>query len=210
MRPRFDAGFYAGLVLILAGVLLTVSGLPSLAAAAQLVVAAAFVAGAAVLAGVFVSSRTAWTLPAAATALAIGLLIGIDGLFPGRAGEWAGSMMFTLIGAAFLVLAAVPRIRWWPLIPGGVMLSLAATIPTGKSGLAGGIFLAGLGVTFAAVYVVPPQPMRRVWAAITAGVLLVLALPASGLSGQVLGIAVAVALIGAGLVILVRGARATT
>lgn len=210
MQRRLDSAFYVGLLLILGGAAALLATLMPGTRTVELAFAGVCVLGGLLMAGVFVRTHHAWSLPVAAGAIAIGLMTATDALAPGQVGDWAAVMLFTLLGISFLVLAAVPAPRWWPLIPAGVMLTLAGTIAAGGDSAAGGVFLAGLGVTFVAVYLMPPQPVRRLWALITGGVLVLLALPASGLSGQVLGIVLALALIAGGALLLFRGPRTST
>lgn len=120
------------------------------------------------------------------------------------------ALLFAVPGLWFVGMAVLPAARWWPLVPGGVLLSLAATILAGSDGRAGGVFLGGLGLTFLAVFLAPPGSRQRLWALLTAAVLLLLALPAAGVTGNVVGIAVAIALIACGVLLLLQRPRPVT
>jgi hypothetical protein len=86
------------------------------------------------------------------------------------------SLLFAGIGLAFLIVFVTNLHRnWWAVIPGFTLMGLAALIAFGnRMGEAGaGMFLAAIGLSFLAIYLV-----RRDfwWAIIPAGVLLTLAI----------------------------------
>lgn len=204
MTARLDAVFFVGVLLLVSGCAALVAMVFPNIRGLEMGVGGAFVAAGLIGALAFIRTQASASLPLAAGAIAVGLMTLTDAIAPGQVGDWAAVLLFVLLGISFLVLAAVPAPRWWPIIPAGVMLTLAGTVASGRDGEGGGVFLAGLGATFLVVYLMPPRPVRRLWALITAAVLVVLALPASGLSGQVLGIAVAIALIAGGILLLLR------
>jgi hypothetical protein len=68
-----------------------------------------------------------------------------------------------------------PGEHWWPLIPGGVLLSLAivalmSTVWEGESAALGAVFLFGVAATFAVLSLIRTPHGRMIWALITAGV----------------------------------------
>jgi hypothetical protein len=81
-------------------------------------------------------------------------------------------MFLGMIGLSFFIIFITGRHeRWWAIIPGGVLLTLASvTLVSDQFGdgmAAGGIFFLGLAVTFLVVYLV----MRMKWALWPAGAL---------------------------------------
>ena len=209
MGRRLDLGFHVGLLLAAGGSATVLSLLLPGASRLELAIAIALVAGGLALTRVFLVTRGHGLLVSAAALTAVGMLVGADTVAPMGVGERVGAALFTLLGLAFLVVAAVPPVRWGPLIPAGVMLTLAATILGGRDSDAGGVVLAGLAATFLAVFALPPAPLRRLWALMTAGLLVLLDLPLSGLPVQVFGVVTALALMAGGtLLILLRGPRA--
>jgi hypothetical protein len=212
MKPRYDARFFVGILLVVFGL----ASLPMVMAPDSRLFEIGFgvamgVAGLALL-GLFATRRASWALPMSAGALAIGTIVVAEGIQPGQAGTWGGVLVLGLLGVAFLVLARFPSVRWWPIIPAGTLLTLGILVAVyGDAGAPNGsLFLAGIGATFLAVFIAPPNPVKRVWALITGAVLVVLALAASGLSGQAAGVAVAVALIVGGGWMLLRESRTAT
>jgi hypothetical protein len=109
--------------------------------------------------------------------LGLVLLAQSTGLVPGAAEAWFGTGILAAIGLGFLALYLVAPVRWWALIPSGVMLSLALVAgidPYLPGGVSGAIFLFGLAATFGVVAVAPSPCPPRTWAWIPATVLAVL------------------------------------
>ena len=118
------------------------------------------------------------------------------------AGPMGGTAFLGLTGAGFLVAYRDDRERWWAVIPGGVLLTLAlvAGLDSFPSPLDGGpIFFLGLAAIFWYLYRHPRQEKR--WAVYPAVALTVLALLSLSFSG---GWVLPVALIVAGLYFLNR------
>jgi len=111
----------------------------------------------------------------------LGVLKGAESLF--------FALLFAAAGAAFLYWFSQDRKQWWALIPGFVLLGLAAvialeTMPIGDTGsISGGVFLGSIGLGFLAVYLVKRDFW---WALIPAGVMITLGLVA-GFSGVAKG-----------------------
>jgi len=90
---------------------------------------------------------------------------------------FGGSIFLGSVGAGFVVVYLREREHWWAVIPGGVLTTLAVVAGldevTGWEN--GGVFFLGLGLTFAAVALLPTPQGKMTWAWIPAGVLLLLA-----------------------------------
>jgi len=86
---------------------------------------------------------------------------------------WFWALLFLAGGGAFLYFFNSDKERWWALIPAFGLLALAGAVLMGDTG--GSLFLALLGVGFAAVYA---NNRRRWWAIIPAGALGTLAMVA--------------------------------
>ena len=105
-------------------------------------------------------------------------------------GAYAWPLLFGASGAVFLYVFLTNRANWWAVIPGLVLLSLAALIaldqfaPEVGETWGGAIFLGGIGLAFWVVYFVKREHW---WAIIPGGVLLTLALVA-GLSSVLEGV----------------------
>lgn len=127
---------------------------------------------------VFIADRNHWW----ALFPAFGLLIGgtvlfLENAFPALPDDFVGAIAMGGIGLAFLLIFLRNFTNWWALIPAGVLISSAAALLI--SGFApelesGGVFLIGLGLTFALIGLVPTEQGRMRWAFIPALVLLVI------------------------------------
>jgi hypothetical protein len=112
----------------------------------------------------------------------LGILAGLVAL------TW--SLLFGAAGMVFLYVFLTNRTRWWALIPGFALLSLAVLIaldqflPEIGDVLGGTLFLGGIGLAFWVIYFINREHW---WAVIPGGVLFTLALVA-GLSPVLEGI----------------------
>ena len=124
-----------------------------------------------------------------------------------------GVFILGSIGLAFWAIYLVNRSNWWAIIPGGVMLTLAAVAaldnsPSVKSDLdTGGVFLLGLGVTFALLGILPGRRREMTWSLIPAAVLGAIGLILLATSSSVVAYIVPGVLILLGLFVLYRGFR---
>ena len=92
----------------------------------------------------------------------------------GVVGAWVGAMFLGMIGLAFWIVYLTNHDHWWAIIPGGVMLTLAAVsavAPFAGGFATGGLFFLGMGLTFALVGVIPTPQGRMTWAFIPAAVM---------------------------------------
>lgn len=130
--------------------------------------------------GVFVGDRQQWwALIPGIVLLAVGSLILLTSFVPGFNEILGGMVILGGIGLSFLLVYLANRANWWALIPGGVMITLAAV--AGLEGVIsesalGGIFFLGFGLTFAIVGVVPTPSGKMKWAWIPAIILVLFGL----------------------------------
>ena len=108
------------------------------------------------------------------------LLLDTFGVFKGSDLFW--TVITAIGGILFISVFITNRIHWWALIPGIILLAVAAMIGLtafvpgfSDSNLGGSIFLAGIGLSFLVVYLVE---RRNWWAIIPAGVMATLAVVA--------------------------------
>jgi hypothetical protein len=139
---------------------------------------------------VFFQNRSNWwALIPGFTLLGVAVLVATSWLAPRVASVWGGSIVLGSIGLSFLVIYLLERKNWWAIIPTGVMLSLA--IITGLGEImpnldTGGIFLLGLGATFALLALLPSPEGKMKWAWIPAGVLALIGLSIMAAEGQLI------------------------
>jgi hypothetical protein len=153
-----------------------------------------------------------WALIPGFTLLSLLAVILLNWFIPNLGASWGGSVMLAGIGLSFFLIYLVERENWWALIPGGVLLTLAATVGLEKffPGLETvGIFFLGMGLTFGLVAILPNPGGEMRWAWIPAGILLLIGLVFMATTGALLKYIWPVALIFAGIFLLYRSARGT-
>jgi hypothetical protein len=204
---KLDPRSLVGVVLIGLGALFLLGTFGIFRLVASMVVAMAFLAGAATFAMVFLNNRRHWWAIFPAFMLGfIGLNIGFRWLLPYVGGS--GTLFLGGLGLSFLAVYAVERTHWWPLIPGGALLSLALVTASHwlLPGIAGGALLFfGLAFTFATVYQLAGARRQDSWALIVAAACGGIGLLALG--GMIIRLMFPVLLVAAGLYLLLRMPR---
>lgn len=211
---RFDPRIVIGLLLIVGGVLFLLqnfgviaSGLGLLWALLMALVGAAFLA-------VFVGNRLNWwVLIPGLIFLDLAVLIAVGELWPALAERWGGAIFLAGLALPFWAIYLVNGANWWGLIPGGVLLTLAAAAGLSEvleGEATGGVFFAGLGLTFLVLFFVPTPAGRMRWAIWPAVPLLIMgALIATPFAVLINYLLPAALLIG-GLYLLIRSLRPRT
>ncbi len=159
--------------------------------------------------GIFLDARRKnwWAIIAAGVLAFAALETLVSGI---GQGEWGGALFFLAGAAVLFLLFSVEidgrRYNWWTLIPAGAMLSVAAMIlfsPVLPGSVVAAILFAGLGLTFGVLYLLPGQ--RQGWAWIPAVALVAFALFIVAAAGEVRYARLfwPVALLAAGVVLLV-------
>ena len=168
-----------------------------------------FAAAGAVFLYNFVRQRQNWwaVIPGMAL-LGIGTLIAFDQIFPRANDAWGGAIFLGSLSAAFLaVYLRTAGHEWWAIIPGGVLGTLTVTIllePLLGDGFTGGLFMLGLGATFALVYLLPTPAGRMRWAIYPASILGSIGVLTSIAATQVIRVLGPLALIAFGLYLILR------
>ena len=107
-----------------------------------------------------------------------GVLFLVQNLGIFRVGDLFWVVLLALAGVFFLSIFMQNKANWWPLIPGltlfsvGIIVLLNWVSPDRSERWSGSIILAGIGLSFALVYLIARQNW---WAIIPAGVLFTLA-----------------------------------
>ncbi|MEA4906076.1 MAG: hypothetical protein VB089_00560 [Anaerolineaceae bacterium] len=117
-----------------------------------------------------------WAVIPGVILLDLGLLILGDELAPRFMGGFDGTFFLGGISLAFWLVYLLQPEFWWAIIPGGVLLTLAAVAGLDTvSGLeTGGIFFLGLAATFGLVASLPRQRESLAWAWIPASIMFVM------------------------------------
>ncbi|HWI61022.1 MAG TPA: hypothetical protein VNT75_04225 [Symbiobacteriaceae bacterium] len=166
---RTDKGMLIGAVLIGFGVLFLLQSFGIVGFLAKTLWGLGFIGGGAAFLSIFAGDKRQWwsLFPAAGLGF-----VGLSILLPGAG--LTGTILFVLMGGAFLAVHFTRRDWVWPLIPGGVMLTLAAVtlLETVSHRIdTGAIFFFGLALTFAAVWYQALDRRYYSWALIVAGIL---------------------------------------
>ena len=194
-----------GGMLILAGILFLLQELNILGNAFQYLWLILMAAGAAVFIWIYFTKKEQWWAIIPGLTL-LGLsLSGLDSLlnfYPGS--NWTGAIFLGCIGLAFWLIYLRRQDQWWAIIPGGVLITLAAVAGLEKVlDWSGGIFFLGLAATFALVGILPNQLDTR-WAFIPAAILAVLGVVSFAPLKSVMVVIWPVALIALGVYIIFR------
>lgn len=203
----FESRLLWGALLILAGVAFLLENL-GIIPLGGLFWALLFGLGGLVFLSVYFTNRQNWwALIPGMTLLAIGTLISLDTLAPALSEQWGGSIILGAIALSFLIIYLTRRDYWWAIIPGGVMLTLSVLVGLenilGDTGF-GGLFMIGIGLTFALVAITPTAEGRMTWAWIPAGILTAIGLLVLAAAAAWIGFIWPVVLIGIGLILMYR------
>ena len=175
---RPDARLIFGLLLIAAGTLYLLQNLGLIHWGNLVWGVAAGVAGLLFLAVVVRDRAMWWAIIPALTLLGVAGLVALTYVAPALGEKWGGTVFLGAIGLSFWIVYVLDRERWWAIIPGGVLLTLALVAGLDQRGdnQTGGIFFLGLGATFLLVGIAPNPHGHLRWAFIPAAVLLVMGL----------------------------------
>lgn len=209
---RFETSMIAGLLLIGAGVLFLLTNLGVIGSAIATLWALIFaLCGVAFLRAYTMDHARWWALIPGCIFLGLGALVGLDQFGLAGAGAWGGALFLGAISLGFWLVYLTSPARWWAIIPGGTLLTLAAI-----AGLSdhwpgtdlGWLFFLGLALTFGLAYLDPSAERRRRWALYPAAGLAAMALLAIASLGATLNVIGPIALILAGLYLAYRAIRA--
>lgn len=207
---RFDSRYLWGGLLIVVGILFLLQEIGFVSSAWGIFWGVLFgLAGVIFLYTYSTNTSQWWTLIPGFSLLGISAIILLSELVPGFEGGWGGAIILGSISLSFWIIYFKNRELWWTIIPGGVLLTLAVVsvfdIFSVGSGIdTGGIFLMGLGLTFAILALIPTSHGRLFWAFIPAGVLIIIGLLISTPSLNLINYIWPAALIVLGAYILLR------
>jgi len=168
-----------------------------------------FAAPGAVFLYAFIRRRENWwaVIPGMAL-LGIGTLIAFEQIFPRANDAWGGAIFLGSLTVAFLaVYLRTGTHEWWAIIPAGVLGTLTVTIllePLLGGGFTGGLFMLGMGATFALVYLLPTPAGRMRWAIYPACILGGIGVLTSIAATQIIRVLGPLAIIAFGLYLILR------
>jgi hypothetical protein len=203
---------FVGIVLVLAGGIFLLQQFISLPVGAMFI-ALLFVAGGSVFILALLKDHSRWwaVIPGY-TLIGLGAMIAVSKLFPRGIDRFGGSIFLGAIALSFLTILLMKRDQWWPMIPAGVLATLAIVAGLGNivQNLGGVVFFLGLGFTF---FMIPlwPSGKKEKWAYIPGGIMLALGLMIAMFSGMLLqtwlGWVIGVAFLFGGAFMIFRSAR---
>lgn len=205
---RPDMRVFWGVLLIAAGLLFLAQSLGLISGAWRaLWVVVSGLAGLSFVAWLLVDRRQWWAIIPGLTLLGLAGVTLLSILLPEENDRWGGLMFLGAIGLSFALVYLMRRDFWWALIPAGALLTLALVTVFARfmaGAELGALIFLGLSLTFGLVAVVPTPHGRMTWAWIPAGLLGVIGILIALAMGSLLNYLWPVALILAGVYLLVR------
>ena len=166
-----------GILLVIVGVLILVQNLGYWGDLDGLVWAGAFALSGLIFVGMFLgNTENWWAIIPGFSLLGIGMLIGLEELFPSLNGDWSGAIFLGMVALAFWVILLRVREAWWAVIPAGVLTTLTAIVALdnmSSGDVTAGILFLGMGLTFVLVALLRGGSERR-WALIPAAIMLLM------------------------------------
>jgi len=157
---------------------------------------------------VFITDRQHWwALIPGCTLVGVSITLFLEFFWPEAGSVTSGLIILGSIGLAFLIIYLLNWENWWALIPAGGLLTLAVV-----AGLdevfpqmdTGSVFFVGLGLTFAALAILPNPIGQMRWAFIPAVILIVIGIVLAAVQFPVMSVVFALALIVVGVFFLFR------
>jgi hypothetical protein len=178
---KFDVTMIVGIGLIVVGGLFLLQTFGVIEGVLPAIWAFIFAASGAIFLYFFwINRQQWWALIPGFTTLGLAALILIAEYGPQDWDEWAAALFLASIALSFLVIYILNREHWWAIIPGGVLLSVAALV--GLSSITSGdelivaVFFFGIALTFGVLAFLPSPAGRMRWALIPGGVMLVMSI----------------------------------
>jgi hypothetical protein len=199
----------AGVLLVAAGVLVLLQNLHIIRSGLSLLWSLCFLAAGVIFTYIFLKDHSHWwaVIPGF-TLLGIGGLILLDWALPTIGDTLGTSLLLCLMGASFFVIYANRREQWWPIIPGGVLITVAISTlleDLVKPGFdTGSLILIGLGATFFLVYLLSPSGKKMTWALYPAGILAAIGVAIGIASSKLMAYVAPLALLAVGAYLVFR------
>jgi hypothetical protein len=179
---------FFGALLVLAGGVFLVQQIFNIPVG-TLFIALIFAAGGAVFLYLLINDRQKWwaAIPGF-TLLGLGVLIACGDLFPRFSDRFGGSIFLGFIALSFLVVELLNPAQWWPIIPAGVLATVALVAGLRDGGLIASVLFMGIGATFVLINFLPVGREQK-WVWIPGGICLGLGVVILVTSGALLNTA---------------------
>jgi hypothetical protein len=199
---------FFGALLVLAGVVFLLQQIFNIPIGSLFIALLFAAGGAAFLFVLFSDTQKWWAAIPGFTLLGLGALIGSAEIFPRFADRFGGSLFLGFIALSFLVVLYLNHTHWWPIIPAGVLATLAIVAGIRNAGaVPGAVFFLGTGATFALISALPVGKKEK-WVWIPAGILMALGIFILAVSGDLLNSAAgwvfALGFVAAGVYLVIR------
>ena len=203
----FGSRIFWGGLLILAGVIFLLENM-GLIAIGELIWAILLGLGGIAFLTVFITDRQHWwALIPGCTLVGVSITLFLEFFWPEAGSVTSGLIILGSIALAFLIIYLLNWENWWALIPAGVLFTLAVVAVLDEvypQMDTGSVFFVGLGMTFAALAILPNPIGQMRWAFIPAVVLIVIGIVLAAVQFPVLSVVFALALIVVGVFFLFR------
>lgn len=203
----FGSRIFWGGLLILAGVIFLLENM-GLIAIGELIWAILLGLGGIAFLTVFITDRQHWwALIPGCTLVGVSITLFLEFFWPEAGSVTSGLIILGSIALAFLIIYLLNWENWWALIPAGVLFTLAVVAVLDEvypQMDTGSVFFVGLGMTFAALAILPNPIGQMRWAFIPAVVLIVIGIVLAAVQFPVLSAVFALALIVVGIFFLFR------
>ena len=203
----FGSRIFWGGLLILAGVIFLLENM-GLITIGELIWAILLGCGGIAFLTVFITDRQHWwaLIPGCAL-VGVSITLFLEFFWPQAGSVTSGLIILGSIGLAFLIIYLLNWENWWALIPAGVLFTLAVVAVLDEvypQMDTGSVFFVGLGLTFAALALLPNPIGQMRWAFIPAVILIVIGIVMAAVQFPVLSVVFALALIVVGIFFLFR------
>ena len=198
---------FGGGLLILAGALFLLDNM-GLITMGELIWAILLGLGGIAFLTVYITDRQHWwALIPGCTLVGVSITLFLENFWPEVGSVASGLIILGSIGLAFLIIYLLNWENWWALIPAGVLLTLAVVAVLDEiypKMDTGSVFFVGLGLTFAALALLPNPIGQMRWAFIPAVILIVIGIVMAAVQFPVLSVVFALALILVGVFFLLK------
>ena len=173
---RFLLSLVGGILLITAGVIFLLDNLGRITIQWEMVIGPMLAGGGLIFLLIFFTDTDEWwALIPGFILLGVGINIFMGEYLGTPYGRVSGAVFLGFVGLPFFVIYIFNNRHWWALIPGGVLLTMAAvSLVPDTTSLEGALFFLGLALTFGLVYILPKPAGKLRWALYPAGILLLL------------------------------------